>query len=58
MYIPKPVRIELDDLMKERSIYKKSEALNQMAKYSKVGRTAEKMQERLIMFDIFKKKKK
>jgi len=47
-YIPPVIIVELDDIMRENKLNNKAQAFKEMAKYTRVGREAE----RLIKLDF------
>ncbi len=56
-YVPHDILTELENIKIESKIPKDSNAFREMAKYSAVGREVEKMRDRLILKDVWGKKK-
>lgn len=61
IYVPHDVLDEIDQIMQHREIEQRAEAMNEMVKYSQVGREAErilKLDFSDTIFPFFKKRKK
>ncbi len=57
-YVPHDILKELENIKMQDDIPKDSNAFREMAKYSKVGREVKTMSERLVLADIWGRKKK